>query len=117
MPYWTIRLERALGRDGLLRLGALLSESGGLTPPEARHWFELTQAQWNPVTRILMSSLLAEISEDRPVPAHLERWLETVVTIEGRRGETIRDFFRHSDDRQLDAWVENVLVLPAEEAT
>lgn len=38
-------LTKRLGDAGVHRLAQLMDEAGDLTPPEARHWFELDRSQ------------------------------------------------------------------------
>ena len=72
-------LERRLGIEGVRRLGQLLSESGGLTPPEAKPWFDLNRIRWHAIMRILATGFYHRIKAGFPPPPHVMRWMERFV--------------------------------------
>lgn len=69
-------LLHRLGPDDTLRLFELLSESGGLTPTEARPWLEPPEREWIAIEAILYGVLDQGAERGNELPYHLSRWLE-----------------------------------------
>ncbi|WP_128566333.1 hypothetical protein [Methylobacterium crusticola] len=93
LPDWMIArrhyiesLNLRLGPGGTMRLVELIGEAGGLTPPEAKPWFEVEPHTWQRIERILSAILANRRDFAVALPAHLERWLTA------REGPTISLF-------------------------
>lgn len=72
-------LNGLLGRLGpadTIRLFELLSEAGGLSPPEARPWLEPPKREWSVIERIIYTLINRTEKKGRELPRHLMRWLE-----------------------------------------
>lgn len=85
LPVWMIgrrhyvdSLNLRLGPGGTMRLVQLIGEAGGLTPPEAKPWFEVEGHTWARIERILLGHLQDRRDFGVALPAHLRRWLEEI---------------------------------------
>lgn len=84
LPNW-LRSERAqapvlrhlIGDANLRRLIQLLSDSGGLTPTEAREWFDYDRRAWKPVEDAIACGLFQTVMFGQIVPKRLVNWLMT----------------------------------------
>ncbi|WP_131801256.1 hypothetical protein [Methylorubrum populi] len=84
LPVWMIArrhyiesLNLRLGPGGTMRLVELISEAGGLTPPEAKPWFEVETHTWQRIERILFAILVDRRDSGVAIPTHLDGWLAT----------------------------------------
>jgi hypothetical protein len=73
---YLIGLLGRLGPADTIRLFELLSEAGGLSPPEARPWLEPPEREWPVVERILYTLINRAERKGQEIPRHLMRWLE-----------------------------------------
>lgn len=85
LPVWMIgrrhyidSLNLRLGPGGTMRLVELIGESGGLTPPEAKPWFEVESHSWARIERILFGHLQDRRDFGAALPAHLRWWVEEI---------------------------------------
>lgn len=85
LPVWMIArrhyiesLNLRLGPGGTMRLVELIGEAGGLTPPEAQLWFEVSVHTWARIERILFGILQDRRDFGIDLPRHLNRWVEAI---------------------------------------
>lgn len=85
LPVWMIArrddiesLNFRLGPGGTMRLVELIGEAGGLTPPEAKPWFEVSGYTWARIERILFGILQDRRDFGIDLPRHLNQWVEAI---------------------------------------
>lgn len=69
-------LDHVLTAAGRIRLLELVSEAGGLTPTEARPWFEPPAQNWKRVEAMLFVAFDRLEQHGGTVPKHLWRWMD-----------------------------------------
>ncbi|MRI56579.1 hypothetical protein D8770_21845 [Methylobacterium sp. DB1607] len=70
------QLRDRLGAGGVRRLSELIGAAGGLTPTEARQWFELSAQDWHEVEALAFMALDDCEQRGAVLPWHLVRWLD-----------------------------------------